>query len=128
MRLRVVLVAFTLILGISLAAVTYGSGTWPARGAVRQALASARTWIYSPAGEVSEWLKVLLSKSSVVNRHRGFESRPLRQAFRLVQARPWPMLVHVALTFGHPALGNVLLNPVEEPVIFQVSRHACGNS
>ena len=29
--LRVVLVVFTLILGISLAAVTYGSGTWPAR-------------------------------------------------------------------------------------------------
>lgn len=29
-------------------------------------------------GEVSERFKVLLSKSSVVMSHRGFESRPLR--------------------------------------------------
>ena len=29
-------------------------------------------------GEVSEWSKVLDSKSSVVNSHRGFESHPLR--------------------------------------------------
>ena len=28
-------------------------------------------------GEVSEWSKVLDSKSSVVNSHRGFESHPL---------------------------------------------------
>jgi hypothetical protein len=35
--------------------------------------------LYSLAGEVSEWLKVPLSKSGVVNSHRGFESRPLRQ-------------------------------------------------
>jgi hypothetical protein len=35
--------------------------------------------VYSIAGEVSEWLKVPLSKSGVVNSHRGFESRPLRQ-------------------------------------------------
>jgi hypothetical protein len=27
---------------------------------------------------VSEWLKVPLSKSGVVNSHRGFESHPLR--------------------------------------------------
>ena len=31
-----------------------------------------------PGGEVSEWLKVPLSKSGVVTSHRGFESRPLR--------------------------------------------------
>ena len=30
-------------------------------------------------GEVSEWLMVPLSKSGVVDSHRGFESRPLRQ-------------------------------------------------
>ena len=30
-------------------------------------------------GEVSEWSKVLDSKSSVVMSHRGFESHPLRQ-------------------------------------------------
>ncbi len=29
-------------------------------------------------GEVSEWLMVPLSKSGVVDSHRGFESRPLR--------------------------------------------------
>ncbi len=33
---------------------------------------------YTPPGEVSEWLMVPLSKSGVVNSHRGFESRPLR--------------------------------------------------
>ena len=38
--------------------------------------------IYSPAGEVSEWLKVPLSKSGEVNSLRGFESHPLRQ-FRI---------------------------------------------
>ena len=32
----------------------------------------------SPGGEVSEWLMVPLSKSGV-RKHRGFESRPLRQ-------------------------------------------------
>jgi hypothetical protein len=32
-------------------------------------------------GEVSEWLKVPLSKSGVVNSHRGFESHPLRHCF-----------------------------------------------
>ena len=31
------------------------------------------------SGEVSEWFKVLLSKSSVGNSHRGFESHPLRR-------------------------------------------------
>ena len=35
-------------------------------------------------GEVSEWLMVPLSKSGVVDSHRGFESRPLRGfVFRL---------------------------------------------
>ncbi len=38
-----------------------------------------RALLYSPPGEVSEWLKVPLSKSGVVNSHRGFESHPLRQ-------------------------------------------------
>ena len=33
---------------------------------------------YPPRGEVSEWLKVPLSKSGV-RKHRGFESHPLRQ-------------------------------------------------
>ena len=35
--------------------------------------------LYSPVGEVSEWLKVPLSKSGVVMSHRGFESHPLRR-------------------------------------------------
>ena len=34
--------------------------------------------LYSHGGEVSEWLKVPLSKSGVVMSHRGFESHPLR--------------------------------------------------
>ena len=34
--------------------------------------------LYSFVGEVSEWLKVPLSKSGVVMSHRGFESHPLR--------------------------------------------------
>ena len=38
-----------------------------------------RDLVYSGAGEVSEWLKVPLSKSGVVMSHRGFESHPLRQ-------------------------------------------------
>ena len=33
--------------------------------------------IMNNLGEVSEWSKVLDSKSSVVNSHRGFESHPL---------------------------------------------------
>ncbi len=36
-------------------------------------------WYTSQVGEVSEWLKVPLSKSGVVMSHRGFESHPLRQ-------------------------------------------------
>lgn len=32
---------------------------------------------FNEHGEVSEWSKVLDSKSSVVNSHRGFESHPL---------------------------------------------------
>ena len=32
-------------------------------------------------GEVSEWLKVPLSKSGVVTSYRGFESHPLRRPF-----------------------------------------------
>jgi hypothetical protein len=35
--------------------------------------------LHSRFGEVSEWLKVPLSKSGVVMSHRGFESHPLRQ-------------------------------------------------
>ena len=35
--------------------------------------------LYFRVGEVSEWLKVPLSKSGVVMSHRGFESHPLRQ-------------------------------------------------
>ena len=34
--------------------------------------------LHSVVGEVSEWLKVPLSKSGVVMSHRGFESHPLR--------------------------------------------------
>ena len=34
--------------------------------------------LYFSVGEVSEWLKVPLSKSGVVMSHRGFESHPLR--------------------------------------------------
>src|ERR1700686_1694237 len=34
--------------------------------------------ILDAPGEVSEWLKVPLSKSGVVYSHRGFESHPLR--------------------------------------------------
>ena len=41
--------------------------------------ASLVALLYSSVGEVSEWLKVPLSKSGVVNSHRGFESHPLRQ-------------------------------------------------
>ena len=44
-------------------------------------------------GEVSEWLKVPLSKSGV-RKHRGFESHPLRHAdpdsTAQVAHRPWP--------------------------------------
>ena len=45
------------------------------------------------AGEVSEWFKVPLSKSGVVNSHRGFESRPLRQkiGYRITSFRPTGM-------------------------------------
>ncbi len=35
--------------------------------------------LHYDAGEVSEWLKVPLSKSGVVMSHRGFESHPLRR-------------------------------------------------
>ena len=41
--------------------------------------------LYSHAGEVSEWLKVPLSKSGVVMSHRGFESHPLRPQRRRAQ-------------------------------------------
>ena len=36
-------------------------------------------WYTSRVGEVSEWLKVPLSKSGEVMSLRGFESHPLRQ-------------------------------------------------
>jgi hypothetical protein len=39
------------------------------------------------AGEVSEWLKVPLSKSGV-RKHRGFESHPLRHALATPTCRP----------------------------------------
>ena len=44
-------------------------------------------WLYSLAGEVSEWLKVPLSKSGVVLSHRGFESHPLRPPRRNCRAQ-----------------------------------------
>ena len=43
-----------------------------------------------PLGEVSEWLMVPLSKSGVVNSHRGFESRPLRHPSCALRCR-WPL-------------------------------------
>ena len=45
----------------------------------------AQELLYSCAGEVSEWLKVPLSKSGVVMSHRGFESHPLRPQRRRAQ-------------------------------------------
>ena len=43
--------------------------------------------ILDAPGEVSEWLKVPLSKSGVVYSHRGFESHPLRAAMSRVIVR-----------------------------------------
>ena len=47
------------------------------------------------AGEVAEWLKALLSKSSEVHRLREFESLPLRH-LRL----PGPVSVQLPLKYG----------------------------
>ena len=49
----------------------------------RQGSASLARILDAP-GEVSEWLKVPLSKSGVVNSHRGFESHPLRHVMSQV--------------------------------------------
>ena len=43
------------------------------------AICARPRWYTSRVGEVSEWLKVPLSKSGVVMSLRGFESHPLRQ-------------------------------------------------
>jgi len=48
---------------------------------VQRSKASVKHLVFArlASGEVSEWLKVPLSKSGVVMSHRGFESRPLRR-------------------------------------------------
>ena len=54
--------------------------------------AEKSTAMVAMKGEVTEWLKVLVSKTSVPGfRYRGFESHPLRQVF----------LVRPGLIFSH---------------------------
>ena len=53
-------------------------------------------------GEVSEWLMVPLSKSGV-RKHRGFESRPLRQ-----DSSEWPAgIAPVGFVSAEPRPGEV---------------------
>ena len=56
-------------------------------------------------GEVSEWLKVPLSKSGV-RKHRGFESHPLRQLPHRRTPRSWPT---------HPTRGRRAGSPERSP-------------